>query len=145
MRQLVACSVIIVFAIGCGGKKKDVGGAVSGTIKYKGQPVNGASLMVYSAKGDKSVPFPVSQEGEYHITDMPDGDYKLVVQPAPVMKEMSTKGMDPAKEAEAKARLAQLKTTPTIKFPDKYKKFETTDLKVTITKQQQTIDFDLKD
>jgi hypothetical protein len=148
MRQIAAFSVVVVLAIGCGGgKKKDVGGSITGTIKYNGKPVNGGALMVYAKAGNKSTPFAISQEGEYHISDLPEGEYKLVIQPnVPPPSPPPAKGVDASKAAKApKVEMPKSSQPPTIKIPDKYKKAETTDLKATVTKERQTIDLVLKD
>jgi hypothetical protein len=128
MRQIAAFSVVVVLAIGCGGgKKKDVGGSITGTIKYNGKPVNGGALMVYAKAGNKSTPFAIQPN---------------VPPPSPP----PAKGVDASKAAKApKVEMPKSSQPPTIKIPDKYKKAETTDLKATVTKERQTIDLVLKD
>ena len=53
--------------------------------------------------------------------------------------------MDPAKIAEHKAKMEELKSPATIPIPEKYKKRTTTDLTLTVTKEDQKKDFELKD
>ncbi|OWK34575.1 hypothetical protein [Fimbriiglobus ruber] len=120
---------------------------VSGKITYKGQAVNGGTLMMVNT-GDKgeSTNVPLTQEGTYRAADLPEGEYKVVIQPASGTAGVpSTKGMDPAKAAEIKSKIDAMKTAATITIPDKYKKVATTDLKLTVGKTDQTFDFELKD
>ena len=144
--QMISLVLFLGALAGCGwGETLGVG--VSGAVTYKGQPINGATLLLYptTAGQGAEVSIPVTQEGTFRTADVPLGDYKIVVQANPGDPGPSTKGMTPAQMAEMKEKLAQLKTPATIKYPDKYKSKEKTDLTVTIAKGEQTLTLELKD
>jgi hypothetical protein len=148
MRRIVTISVVALLLIGCGSKRKS--GAVSGKVTYKGQPVNGAALLLYPSSGDTSNPItiPVTQEGVFSITDVPPGEYKIVVQGTAGAQQappMAMKNVPPEKKAEMEAKLAKMNTPATIRFPDKYKDLRTTDLKCTVTESKQDQNLELKD
>jgi carboxypeptidase family protein len=147
MRRIVTVSLVALLLAGCGprGKKS---GTVSGKVTYQGQPVNGAALLLYpSAGGDTAITVGVNQAGEFHIVDVPPGEYKIVVRGTAGAQQVDPrllKKMSPEKRAEAEAKLKDMNTPPTIKFPDKYKDPKTTDLKVTITDKDQSMNLDLQ-
>jgi hypothetical protein len=119
---------------------------VSGTITYKNQPVNGATLVLISTDANGgSVTIPVSQEGTFSSSDVPPGEYKIVVEVSEGVAPFSTARMDPAKKAEADANLAKMKKPPTIPILKKYKSAETTDLKREIVKGDQKLDLEMTD
>jgi hypothetical protein len=135
--------------MGCGGSKRNV---VNGTIRYNGQPVNGVLLRLYPTSGEKiDISIPVSQEGTFRTSDIPPGEYKVVVEAPPSRPQEnsmpSLKGLDPAKAEEMKQKLQQAKVqeTPTIRFPDKYKNIMSTELKCTIIQGNQPLNLELKD
>jgi hypothetical protein len=146
MRRLLSFSILILFLSGCGGKKPP-SGIVTGSVTYKGQPVNGAALILYMTTGaGDTITIPVSQDGTYRATDIPMGEYIVVVQPSTGMSGVpSTKGMDKAKAAEVQAKIDAMKGTPTIPIPDKYKKRTSSDLKMSISPGEATVNLELKD
>jgi hypothetical protein len=149
MRQLVSFSiglVILIGVVGCG-PKRSRSGVVTGKVTYGGKAVNGAALLLYPSSGEAKDPItiPVTQEGEYRITDMPLGKYKVVVQGTEGATQASPTYIPPEKLAEVKERLAKMNTPATIPFPDKYKDPELTDLECTITEKPQTLNLELKD
>src|SRR5438552_18242172 len=86
MWQLVRVSLglcLVLWLCGCGAQRPKIGTA-SGKITYKGQPLNGAALMLYHTAGDakNAVPItvPVTQKGEFSIIEVPPGEYKIVVE-----------------------------------------------------------------
>jgi len=145
MRRIITVSVGLLLLVGCGTKHS--GGVLMGTVTYKGQPVNGAVLALIPASGEgNGVNIPVTQEGTFRTSDVPPGEYKIVVQGSGGSPTLSLKGMSPAKQAEAKEKLAKLgETKPTIPFPAKYKSHLTTDLKCTVAQGEQTLPLELKD
>jgi len=152
MRRSVFVMIGLLLLAGCGPAGHG-GGVVSGTITYKNQPVNGATLLLYpAAGGDIYTPIPVGQDGAFSTADVPPGDYKVVVQPS-----TGTNGMPPPPEglpadqaANMKAQYDKMKTTPTIAFPDKYKPApegqpQTSPLTCTIKGGSQTLKLELSD
>jgi hypothetical protein len=147
MRRIVTVSLVALLLAGCGPKRPKTG-TVSGKVSYKGQPVNGAALLLYpAAGGSTAITVGVNQEGEFHIVDVPAGEYKIVVQGTAGAQQVDPrllKSMPPEKQAEVKEKLSHMNTPPTIRFPDKYKDPKTTDLKVTVTDKDQSMDLDLQ-
>ncbi len=144
MWRFVILSFSLMSLVGCGAKKDDKV-IVKGTIAYKGQPVNGAGLVLYPASGN-TVSIPVTQEGTFEVLNVPEGEYIVVVQPATGNAGVpSTKGMDPAKAAEMKSKIEAMKSVPTIPIPKKYTEQKTSDLKMTISKANPTVELVLKD
>jgi hypothetical protein len=152
MKRILFVSIGLMLLLGCGGKPNPKG-SVSGTVHYKGKPVNGAMLRLHPTSGEgNDIPIPVSQEGTFSAADIPPGEYKIVVESQDFPQEQMKmppipKGMDPAKAAEMKEKFQQAKggEVPTIPYPDKYKKEETTDLKYTINPGKQALTLQLKD
>jgi len=145
MWRIVIVSVGFLLLAGCG-PKRPAKGVVEGTITYKGQPVNAGSLILYPAgSGGSEFIIPVSQEGVFRTSDVPPGEYKVVVQVNQGGKGPSTAGMSPAKLAEMKEKLDKMKSIATIPIPEKYKSVEKTDLKCTVATGTQTINLVLND
>jgi hypothetical protein len=151
MKRILIVSIGLLLLMGCGSKRgKD--GMVSGTIQYKGKPVNGAVLHLHPSPGPGAdILIPVSQEGTFRTSNVPPGEYKIVVEaksppPGGGMPPIPKK-VDPSKEAEMKAKLQQVggQETPTIPYPAKYKILASTDLKCTIKEGEQTLPLELKD
>lgn len=148
MRRIVTVALVALLLAGCGPKGKK-SGAVTGKLTYNGKPVNGALILLYPAAGGdtSSLSVPVTQEGEFHISDVAPGEYKVVVQGTAGAQQVNPamlRGMSPEKQAEAKEKLSHMNTPPTIKFPDKYKALKTTDLRVTVTDKNESKDLDLQ-
>lgn len=151
MWRILVVSIALLPLMGCGSKRNQ-GGVLSGKITYKGQPVNGASLHLISpSSADTNITIPVSQEGTFQSSNIPPGEYKIVVDAPPppqqAMRMPPTKGMDPAKAEEMRQKLQQVQgdQKPTIAFPNKYKRVDQTDLKCNIKEGDQKLDLELKD
>ncbi len=147
MTRFISLAVMLFFLVGCGGGKGAPAGTVSGKITYKGQPVNGAALQLTQTAGQgDTINIPVTQEGTFSVADVPAGDYIVVVVPSSGASPVHIpKNTDPAKLAEAKAKVEATKTPPTIPIPEKYKQRLTSGLNITIAAGQQTKDIELKD
>jgi hypothetical protein len=153
MKRAIFVSIALVLLVGCG-TKRNPNGSISGTITYKGKPVNGAILHLHPPVGEGNiVNVPVTQEGTFNGNDIPPGEYKITVEgtkPPPDLQKMTQapKDMDPAKQAEMEKKFQQVfgKEAPTISFPEKYKKVNGTDLKCTITQgKKENLTLELKD
>jgi hypothetical protein len=148
MRPIIRVSIgllLLAVLVGCGKRSKF--GEVSGKVTYKGHAVNDASLFLYPA-GDTSkdpITIPVDSEGNFRIIDVPKGDYKVVVQGAAgeTSDAALLKMLPPDKKAEMAAKMEKRRAT--IPFPNKYKDPKKTDLRCTITDQNQTLELELKD
>jgi hypothetical protein len=150
MRRIFV-SLVLLSLMACG-SKRDQGGIVSGKITYKGQPVNGAMLHLTPLPGPgPEIAVPVTQEGTFHTSNIPPGEYKVVVEPSqpPQARNMPTipKTADPAKQEEMRQKLQQMQgnDAPTIPFPRKYQNTVSTDLKCTIKAGDQALNLELTD
>jgi len=145
MRSVLTVSIGLLLLTGCG--PSIVKGVVSGTVTYKGQPVNGATLFLYpTTTGQGSeMTIPVDQEGAFRASDVPAGDYKVVVQPSKGNSGPKTKGMTKEQLAQMKDQIDSLKSAATIKIPEKYTKQEKSDLKMTVGAGEQTVPLELHD
>jgi hypothetical protein len=150
MRQIVRVSVgllLLAMLVGCGPTRRS--GVVSGKVTYKGQAVNDAALLLYPAGDAKADPvtIPVTEDGSFRITDLPPGEYKVVVQGAEGGGSDASllKNAPPEKRAELKSMMEGQKSPTTIPFPNKYKNARTSDLRCTVTDKNQTLDLVLTD
>ncbi|HZY84005.1 MAG TPA: carboxypeptidase-like regulatory domain-containing protein [Gemmataceae bacterium] len=146
MRRTLTVLVVALLLVGCGPKRAP-SGTVSGTVTYKGRPVNGAVLHFYPAKGGatETVMIPVNQEGAFDASGVPPGDYKVVVQPSAGTSGPSTKGMSKAKLDEMKGKLDEMKTPATIPIPKKVQDVGSTNLTCSVTTGKQDVTLEVKD
>jgi hypothetical protein len=153
MRQIlqVVVGLLLVSALLIGGcEKRTRSGVVTGTVTYKGKPVNDAALFLYPPGSDGTeapITIPVAEDGNFTIRDLPPGKYKIVVEGATGGEGEAAmlKLLPPEKQAEMKGKMGAQKSPVTISFPDKYKKLTTTDLTCEITDSPQTLNLELKD
>jgi hypothetical protein len=137
MRRIVSVLVVLLLLVGCA-KSNSRGGMLQGTLTYKGQPVNNAALRLIPASGSEgqALTIPVGADGTFRTTDVPEGDYKVVVQGS---------GATAGSSAAAGGGGAPTASQPTIAFPPKYKQLKTTTLTCKVAKGQQTLDLQLTD
>jgi hypothetical protein len=133
MRRSAAVCLVLLLLAGCSGSKT-VKTTLAGKLTYKDAPVNNASLNLYPAAGGEAIIIPVDKEGNFRAADVPAGDYKVVVQGSPGSPGPDTKGMTKEQIDKMKDQIDKMKSDPTIPFPDKYKKKESTTLSVTVSK-----------
>lgn len=151
MRRTVSVFIgllLLAVLVGCMSKRTR-SGTVSGKITYKGQPVNDAALLLYpSSGGGEANPITISVDGEgnFLITDVPPGEYKIVVQGSEGEDNEAflLKGLSKDEQAKMKAKMGSQASPKTIPFPKKYRDQNTTDLKCTITDQNQPLNLELK-
>jgi len=152
MKRILVALIGLILLLGCG-SKRSTGGSISGTVTYKGKPVNRAMLFFHPTSGEgHDISVPTTQEGTFSVSDIPPGEYTIFMEgariPPGALKEPEIpKGMDPAKAEEMKRKFQQMRggEVPTIPFPKKYQNVATTDLKCTITPGKQQLNLELKD
>jgi hypothetical protein len=145
MWRFVLLSLGLIALAGCGSGQRELRAHVKGTISYNGQAVNGGTLVLHPKTGN-FVTIGINQDGTFDSADVPEGEYVVVVQPTKGFAGPSTKGMDPAKMAEMKSKIDEMKRPPTIPIPPKYTQQTTSDLRVTVSKDSdKPIELVLKD
>jgi hypothetical protein len=132
LRNVAVCLAVVLLA-GCSGSKV-VKTTLAGKLTYKGAPVNNATLNLFPTAGGEAIIVPVDKEGNFRAADIPAGDYKIVVQGSAGSPGPDTKGMTKEQIDKMKEQIDKMKSDPTIAFPDKYKKKESTPLTVNVTK-----------
>jgi hypothetical protein len=144
MKRIILMSIGLVLLVGCG-SKSSTGGQVTGTLTYKGKPVNGALLRFVPQKSEGTdFTVPVSQEGTFSGFDIPPGEYKLVVEAPQIPKMTPPPGA--SEDVKKKFEESHSQDIPTIPYPNKYKSVLSTDLKCTITEgQKQNLPLELTD
>jgi hypothetical protein len=143
MRRIITLAVVSLLVVGCGGGSRK--GTISGKLTYKGQPLNGAALFLHPDGGGEALLIPVTQEGMFQTSDVPPGEYTVVVEGTPGNPGPPTQGMSKEKAAEAKEKFKDMTTPPTIAFPNRYKSVTTSNKKVTVVAGEQKLDIDLTD
>ncbi len=124
---------------------------MSGKITYKDQPVNNATLTLDPMGDTKGVPIfvPVGDDGTFRATDVPPGEYRIIVQGNSGTSGIpTTKGGDPAKQAEMNEKIAAMQgkqAKPTIAFPDPYKNASTSKLSEKVIAGENKWDLKLTD
>jgi uncharacterized lipoprotein NlpE involved in copper resistance len=144
MRRTVAVAAVFLVLAGCSSSKNGKG-TVSGKVTYKDQPVNNASILLYSTTtAGEAVVIPTAADGTFRAADIPAGDYKVAIQGSPASSGPDTKGMTKEQLEKMKDSLAKMKSEATIKFPQKYNNKDTSGLTLTV-KGKTDKDFVLTD
>lgn len=111
-------------------------GTVSGTVRYKGQPLSEGSVSFVSEKG-QVVTGTIDKSGRYVVAHVPIGPAKVTVQ------VVSAKGPPPMSFAGA-PKPGQGRTTGST-IPLRYSVVATSGLRHSVTKGKQQFDIELKD
>lgn len=133
-------------ALGCGGGVGDV----TGTVTYKGKPLDGGSIQYRS--GGKTVAAEISKDGKYSVAGVPAGSASIVV------SYVDPKATDHFRAVSANSKQAGAGRTgadPALKaaagdpsqfnkIPDKYSDFNGSGLTFEVKKGPNTNDVDLK-
>jgi hypothetical protein len=138
--------LLVAVLVGCGSKRSKYG-VITGTIKYKGQPLSGAALLLYPNNDPTANPLniPVGQDGAFRIEDVAAGQYKMSVQGTAGAVQADMRNIPPEKQAEVREKLAHMNTAATPPFPNKYKDPKTSGLELTITDKSEKMNLDLTD
>lgn len=111
------------------------GGTVSGTVRYKGQPLSEGSVNFVNEKG-QVVTAPIDQSGRYAATHVPVGSAKVTVQVLRADAPPISFGGTP-KPVQG--------TATTLNVPLRYCVPATSGLRCDVTKGKQQFDIDLKE
>ncbi|MDO5552168.1 MAG: hypothetical protein Q4G68_00270 [Planctomycetia bacterium] len=124
---LMIVFVSIVVFTGCI-KQKEPTGSITGMVTYKGQSVTNGEISFRGSERGKGGGCPIAEDGTYSINAIPTGDYSIVLLPPP-------KGMPGTPEERKPINYI---------VPEKYQKFETSNLTFTIKEGKNTFDLNLK-
>lgn len=150
----------LLFALGCSDDGMGTRYPVSGTVKYKGQPVNKARISFVPAKGTNAGASGDVVDGKFSsLTTLNPGDgvlagdYKVSVDDREASQELvkseasklaKQHGMDGGAPVPPEVQAMALKKAKST-LPGKYQIAETSDLKATVDAGHTTFDFELKD
>jgi hypothetical protein len=142
---LIATVCCLPLVAGCGQSGTRAGSKVTGTVKYKGNPVAGAKIVFTDGKdtsgGSPNGPTATTDEdGQYALIGVPPGSYKVVV-----YKLVPKKGAILPPEGEG-MDLEQMEASGLGKheLPQKYSRAATTTLVAQVGEGAQEENFDLK-
>jgi hypothetical protein len=163
LRFRLGLFLLLALALIVGCHRSQTPAKVTGTVKYKGQPLKGGTI-TFESDSMGSYNASLSQEGAYEIVDMPAGTMKVIVEtesmnPDKKKPNYPGRGAGAAKSAQMdKERAAKEKASGTggplshdealaryVKIPAKYSNRTATPLKADVTAGRQTVDFDLTD
>jgi hypothetical protein len=153
-RGWLVCTCVLGLAVssGCSSGTFPTG-EVSGTVKFKGEPISQGKITFISTDGTGNFGSDIISDGAYKIK-APLGLCKIEIQVQSnenkyavsqqqfkmmrgKMKEMKAKGMDVPDEPP------QLAKKPTLNFPEKYKVADQSGLEFDVKAGEQTKDWDL--
>ena len=142
------CGMVLLFGclyltVGCGKGKHSVDHIdVTGQVTYKGAPVKGGRLTFLSDDGF-SAPGRIDEEGNYSVK-APVGHSKVTVDNS--MLDKSNRGAKMGMKGAGKPGEDPDPIKGTyVRIPTKYKNMESTDLSATVSKENHTFNFELKD
>lgn len=136
---------LLLPALGCGKTNPSRGASLTGKVTYKGAPVTGGNVQLYTDEG--VYPAVLSPEGTFEIIQVPLGEATLTVETESINpnRKIPTYGGGQEGEMSPPPEGAQTGGGTYVKIPSRYDKKETSDLKVTLTGGKQTQEFQLKD
>lgn len=143
LRFLVPAALCLVVLTGCGSADGiNHGGALTGRVTYKGQPVSSAEILLYGEDGKNSVAGKSRLDGTYTVGEPPLGKCKVVV------RTSQNKAIPPASKARGPVNFTDPATGEWPKYvpiPSKYEDPASTTLSVEVRKGNQTEDLELTD
>jgi hypothetical protein len=121
--------MLTLAALGCGGPFT---GEVTGTVQYNGQPLPGGKVTIIHPDG-RIGEGDIKEDGTYSIPKAPGGDVKVTVQTIPPIAGIPgiSKPLYPAGKY--------------VPIPLKYRKTETSELKLEVKRGSQKFDIELTD
>jgi hypothetical protein len=151
----LTCACILALALGCSKSGHNYPtGEVSGTVKYKGEPISQGKIMFLSTGQDGYFATGQITDGKYNVPDAPAGKCRIEIQP---QSKENVGAIPPQQMRMAKAQLAKMKAEgkqvpdelqktkrPTVDFPKKYMTAQTSGLEMDVQKGKQTKDWDLQ-
>jgi hypothetical protein len=146
---------LALLVVGCGGR-----GDVSGTVKYKGEPLPYARITFHGEGGKQEVLSGEVRDGKYTVERVPAGPVKVTVEtfrpqslipktqppgpggkPAEDMMGGHVKGPESGDKDKGPEPPKDVRSVP---IPPRYSKLDTTDLSYTVKRGDNTIDIELQ-
>lgn len=121
--------VLAAGVMGCG----DGSGTVSGTVAYKGAPLNSGSIS-FNAENGQSASGAIDADGKYMVTKVPLGPNKIVIRTPPPIPEKQV-GKVPGSDAN---------TPKPVQIPAEYGNLSSTTLTYTVKSGSQEYPIELK-
>ncbi len=148
---LLLCLGITFLGLGCSRLKEDrlseTGATLEGTIRYKGDPVSFAQVIVVT--NTTSASGSVGEDGKYRVVNVPLGEVKIAVNTelargdyqSAVMAAGAYKGPEAKEQGKVEQSKVNLKF---VSVPKEYWDPNTTPLKTTIQAGANTFDINIK-
>ena len=134
--------VVIASLLGCGGGASGPTGTVNGKLTLNGQPAPTGTVVSFSSQ-ESARTGQVSSDGTFTVMQIPVGEYKVSVTPAP----QNTFSEDP-KQAMLKAMENQQKgivPEPSEQIPGKYQSIETSGISYEVKEGSNDFTLDMKE
>jgi hypothetical protein len=136
---LAALSLAAVSCVGVSEEKLPESGAtLEGTIKYQGQTVEFAMILVNTPSG--SATGTVGENGKYTVANVPLGSVKIGVNTSAARGEFQSKVMSQNAAAADPSKSTAVRQPKFVDVPEKYFDPETSGLTTTIQKGTNTFD-----
>jgi len=141
----IVLTLLALTTTSCGPRQErlaESGASLEGTIKYGGEPLQFALVLVQTAKG--AATGRIGEDGRYRVENVPLGEVMIGVNTAAAQGEFQSKamaaGLNKGPEGKGKGKIVGPKF---IQIPVKYYSPDTSDLKTTIVKGTNTFDIDI--
>lgn len=146
-----ACLLLVVglsWIAGCGVRESTLpesGASLTGTITYKGKPIEFAMVRVQSKDGKQYASGQVNDDGKYRVDNVPLGEVMIAVDTAAAQGEFVAQNMAKA-GAAADPKASKKRVDPTfVNVPQKYSDPAKSGLSTTIQKGENTFDITCAD
>ena len=131
--------------VGCGG---DPRGTVSGTVTYKGKALPGGTVVFITEDNAKQDRVPIKSDGTYSSANVPLGNVRVAVEPAPkgASGNMPKGAKKPEMPADSPAAQVYGQSGANyVDIPMSLRNPATSDLKLKVESGEQKFDIPLKD
>jgi len=141
--RLLVLPALLLLALGCStNTNRSVD--LTGKILYKDAPVTGGTMTLYY--GDTPVLVAIGADGTFSASQIPEGTAAVTVDTEPLNPKQPKYGGKQGGGMSSPPPGANTGPKGTyVKVPDKYRKKETTDLKLTLERGKQEKTIELKD
>ena len=136
--RFAAVTLLTALAVsGCADRKADV----TGTVRYRNQPVTNGSVSFYCANGEIRSSL-LSTDGTYHLTQMLPGTVRVAVVSHPRVPPALHADRSPAALAP-NSRKTAVPDRPISVIPERYSRPDSSGLNFVVNPGEQVLDIDL--